>query len=68
MPSEISVREGSAHFTSRPQRINPILAKEVDATLNQYLAAGLTQHSTSSYSIPLVVIPNKSGGVRIFVN
>ena len=51
--------------TSRPHRINPILAEEVDATLNQYLAVGLVQHSTSPYSNPLVAIPKKSGGVRI---
>ena len=44
---EISAPQGSAPVTSRPQRINPILAKEVDATLNRYLAAGLIQHSTS---------------------
>ena len=64
----ISVPEGSAPVTSRPHRINPILAKEVDATLNQYLAAGLIQHSTSPYSSPLVVIPKKCGGVSITVN
>ena len=46
MPFETSVPEGSAPVTSRPHRINPILAKEVDATLNQYLAVGLTQHSS----------------------
>ena len=68
MPFEISVPEGSAPVTSRPHRINLFLAKEVDATLNQYLAAGLIQHSTSPYSSPLVVIPKKSGGVRITVN
>ena len=68
MPFEISVPEGSAPATCRPHRINPILAKEFDATLNQYLAAGLIQHSTSPYSSPLVVIPKKSGGVRITVN
>ncbi|CAB1100851.1 unnamed protein product [Ectocarpus sp. CCAP 1310/34] len=40
----------------------------VDAILDQYLAAGLIQHSTSPCSSPLVVIPKKSGGVRITVN
>ena len=64
---EISVPEGSAPVTSRPHRINPILAKEVDATLNKHLAAGLIQHPTSPYSSPLVVIPKTSGGVRITV-
>ena len=68
MPFESSVPEGSAPVTSRPHRLNPILAKEVDATLNQYLAPGLIQHSTSPYSSPLVVIPKNSGGVRITVN
>ena len=68
MPFEISVPEGSAPVTSRPHRINPILAKKVDATLNQYLAAGLIQHSTSPYSSPLVVVPKTSGGVQITVN
>ena len=68
MPFEISVPESSAPVTSRPHRINPILAKEVGATLNQYLAAGRIQHSTSLYSRRLVVVPKKSGGVRITVN
>ena len=68
MPFEISVPEGSTPVTSRPLRINPILAKEVDATLNQYLTAGLIQHSSSPCSSPLMAIPKKSGGVRITVN
>ena len=68
MPFEILVPEGSTPVTSRPHRLNTILAKKVDANLNQYLAAGLIQHSTSPYSSPLVVIPKKSGGVRITVN
>ena len=40
----------------------------MDATLNQYLADGLIQQSTSLCSSPLVVIPKKSGGVGITVN
>ena len=44
------------------------MAKEVDATFNQYVSAGLIQHSTLPYSSPLVVILKKSGGVRIMVN
>ena len=68
MPFEISVPEGSAPVTSRPHRISPILAREVEATLNQYLAAGLIQHSTSPYSSPLVVILKTSGAVKITVN
>ena len=68
MPFDISIPEGSAPVHSRPHRMNPILARDVVATLNQYLAAGLIQHSTSPYSSPLVVIPKKSDGVRITVN
>lgn len=66
-PFETSSAEGSAPVTSRPHRIEPILAQEVEATLEQYIAAGLLQHSTSPYSSSLVVIPT-SGGVRITVN
>ena len=68
MPFEISVPEGSAPVNSRPHRINPIRAKEVDAILSQYLSAGLIQHSTSPYLSPLVVIWKKFGVVRITVN
>ena len=68
MPFEISVPDGSAPVTSRPHRINPVRAREGDATLYQYHAAGLIQHSTSPYSSPLVASPKKSGGVTIMVN
>ena len=57
IPFEISVPEGSASVTSLPHRINPIVAKYVYATINQYLAAR-----------PLVVIPKTSGGVGSTVN
>ena len=68
MRFEISVPAGSTPVISRPHRINPILAREVDSTDNQYLAAGLIRHSTSPYSSLLTVIPKKSGGVRITVS
>ena len=68
MPFEISVLEGISPVTPRPHHINPILTKEVDATLYQYIAAGLIQHSTSPYWTPLVVTPKKSGGVRVMVS
>ena len=42
--------------TSRSHRINRVFAKEVDATLDQCFATGLTQRSTSPYSSPLVVV------------
>ncbi|CAB1117590.1 unnamed protein product [Ectocarpus sp. CCAP 1310/34] len=63
-----------ASFSSswrRTRHVSPLsrppVAKQVDAILDQYLAAGLIQHSTSPYSSPLVVIPRKSGGVHITV-
>ena len=68
MPIEISIPEGSAPFTLRPHRVSPILAKEVDATLNQHLVAGPIHNSNSPYSSPPVVISKKSSGVRITVN
>ena len=68
MPFEISVPKGGAPATSRLHRINPMIAKEADATLNRYSAAGLIQRSISLYLSPLVVIPNKSGGVWITMN
>ena len=41
MPFDVLVPEGSAPVTSRPYRVNTVLAKEEDATLNQYVAAGM---------------------------
>ena len=54
-------------ITSRLYRINPPTAKQVDAVLEKFLAAGLIQHSTSSWASPVVVTPKKSGGIRITV-
>ena len=68
LPFKISLPPDTAPVTSRPYRINPIVSKQVDAILDQYLAAGLIQHSNSPFSSPLVVIPKKDGGVRITVN
>lgn len=68
MPFEIEVPPDSPPVTSKPYRMNPLVAKQVDAILAQYLAACLIQHSTSPYSSPIVVIPIKSGGIRITVN
>ena len=67
MAFKISVSEGSAPVLSRPPRINPILAKEVDAALNQYFAERMIQDSTCPSSSPLVVMPKRSRGVRITV-
>ena len=67
MPLEVSVPEDSDLVISRLHRVNSVLVKEMDATLNQYLAAGLAPHSTSPYSSPLVVTPKTSGVVRITV-
>lgn len=68
MPFSLSLPPGTKPVASKPYRINPILQKKVDAVLDQYLAAGLIQHSTSPWASPLVVIPKKDGSVRITVN
>ncbi|CAB1119117.1 unnamed protein product [Ectocarpus sp. CCAP 1310/34] len=68
MPFTLSVPAGTKPVASRPYRINPLMQKKVDAVLDQYLAAGLIQHSTSPWASPLVVIPKKDGSVRITVN
>ncbi|CAB1111666.1 unnamed protein product [Ectocarpus sp. CCAP 1310/34] len=44
------------------------MQKKVDAVLDQYLVAGLIQHSTSPWASLLVVIPKRDGSVRITVN
>ena len=68
LPFSLSVPPGTKPVASRPYRINPLMQKKVDAVLDQYLAAGLIQHSTSPWASPLVVIPKKDGSVRITVN
>eukprot|EP00752_Nemacystus_decipiens_P007106 g6368.t1 len=68
MPFSLSVPPGTKPVASKPYRINPILQKKVDAVLDQYMTAGLIQHSTSPWASPLVVIPKKDGSVRITVN
>ena len=68
IPFKISVQPDIAPVTSCSYRINPILAKKVDAVLDHYLSAGLIQLSISPYSSPMVVIPKKHGTVRITVN
>ena len=68
LPFKIVVPPDSTPVTSRPYRMNPLIAKQVDLILDEYLSAGLIQHSTSPYSSPIVVIPKKSGGIRITVN
>ena len=48
MPFDSSVPEGSVPDTSRLHLINPMLANDVDVTFNQYPAASLIQHFSSS--------------------
>ena len=68
LPFKISVPPNSSPVTSRPYRINPPTAKQVDAILDKFLTAGLIQHSTSPWASPVVIIPKKSGGIHITVN
>ncbi|CAB1103025.1 unnamed protein product [Ectocarpus sp. CCAP 1310/34] len=48
--------------------LNHLVGKKVDAILDQYLAAGLIQHSQSPWASPLVVMPKKDGNLRLTVN
>ena len=68
LPFEISVPPDSPPVTSRPYRVNPLVAKQIDTILDEHLAAGLIQHSTSPYASPVVIIPKKSGGIRLTIN
>lgn len=50
---------------SRPYRSVPLVQKKVDAVLDQYLEAGLIQHSTSPWASPLAVIPQGSSEIQV---
>ena len=67
LPFEISVLPKSSPNTSRPYRIIPPTAKQMDAVLEKFFAAGLIQHSTSLWASPVVAIPKKPRGIRITV-
>ncbi|CAB1098634.1 unnamed protein product [Ectocarpus sp. CCAP 1310/34] len=49
-------------------RPNPLVEKKVDAMLDQYLAAGLIQHSQSPWASPLVALPKMEGNLCLTVN
>ena len=68
MRFEISVPEGSAPVTSQLHRINPTSAKRSGRD-PQPIPRGWTDpaRDISKCSSPLVIIPKKSGGVRITV-
>ena len=68
IPFKITVPPDNAPVTFHPYWMNPIVAKQADAIIDQYLAAGRIQHSTSPYAGPMVAIPKKDGGVRITMN
>ena len=68
LPFEISVPPDSSQVTSRPYRVSPLVAKQKDTILDEYLAAGLMHHSTLPYAILVVIIPKKSGGIRLTIN
>lgn len=63
LPFTISVPPDSPPVRSKPYRMNPFIAKQVDIILDKYLAAGLVQHSTSPCSSPIVVVPKKAEGI-----
>ena len=69
LPFEISNPPDSPPVTSRPYRVNPLMTKQMDMVLDEYLATGLIQHSTSPRcTSPVVIIPKKSGGIRLTIN
>ena len=45
--------------------IYTIVAENMDAILDEYLTAGLIQHSTSPYVSPVIISPKKCGGIRL---
>ena len=55
-------------MTARPYLVNPLVAKQMDTSLDEYLADGLLQHSTSPYASSAVIIPKKSGGILLTIN
>lgn len=67
LPFKISVPADSASVRSKPYSVDPVVAKQVDITLDKYPAAGLLQHSTSPYCSPIVLVPKKSSGLRITI-
>ena len=68
LPFKIDIPKGTPPVASRPYRTSPAIAKQVDAILDSYLAAGLIEHSPSPWASPLVVVPKKDGSIRITVN
>ena len=52
MPFELSVPPDSPPVTSRPYLVNPLVIKQMDSILDEYLAAGLIQHSTYAVREP----------------
>ena len=40
----------------------------MDTILDEFLAAGLVRHSTPPSASPVVIIPKKSGGIRLAIN
>ena len=68
LPFELSGPPDSTPVSSRRYRVNPRVAKQMDTIFDGYLAAGLMQHFTSPYASPVVIIPRKSGGIRLTIN
>ena len=68
LPFEISVPPDSTPVTSRPYHVNPLVVKQMGTILDGYHASGLIQNSTSPYASPVVIIPKRSGGIRLTIN
>ena len=68
MPFEISVPPDSPPVTYCPYRVNPLVANQMHTSLDVNIAAGLIQHSTLPYASPVVIMPKKSGGIRLTIS
>ena len=68
LPFEISVPPDSSPVTSRPYRVNALVAKQNATILDECLATGLIQHSTSLCASPVVLIPKNLGEIRLTIN
>ena len=63
---EIKLKEDAkTSIVSRSYRYNPVVAREVDSSIEKYLKAAIMRRSQSPYTAPVVVVLKKNGGVRI---